>query len=160
MGWNPKMSSGEIAKTAAEAVEYANVLNPHLPTPQLAEKTGDGSRSRFNRGTEPQLARRLLRALFERLIRAERRKFALQQHKQFELFEHLPLRIVGYRNRRIGLRDATYRDLERYCRVLRRRRRDRDRNDAQLKEAEALAEKLHAASKAHRGITVGELLGL
>lgn len=154
MAWRPKMSSMEIGERASEIAENANILEPDLPALQLAAKVFAEAEADL----VSELSRALGIAYFARLIRAERRKSSLNRHEQFRLFEHVPLRITGERNRRIALERATFADVRRYCKLL--RAQYRDRVPVKLKEAEALMERMKKAAAKTPGITVAEVLGL
>jgi hypothetical protein len=151
----PKMSIQDLAKVSAELVQRLIILEPALPAELLAERiVTDEADSVFT----SELSHSLLVGHFVRLIRSERRKKAPKRDAQFAMFEHLPVRITGERDHRVRLEYATYSDVRRYCKWLRKRYTDRKDSDVKLKEAQVLADRMKVANQRQRGITVGEML--
>jgi hypothetical protein len=150
----PKIGTKEIEAMAADLCANGNLLDPDLPPAVLASKILSDANSEFLE----EYGRTLIIQDFSRRIRAERRKDPKRKSAQFPLFEHLPARIVGDREKRVPLEDATYSDVRRYCKMLARGHTDRKKQDTKLVEAKALMEVMRKASRKQRGITVGEVL--
>ncbi len=99
---------------------------------------------------------------FMKRIRLERRK-QLGERRQLLLipgYAHLPINICVSEDVRVRLRDATYREILRYCKFLGKRFTKRREDDPKLKEAKALLDFMQKKAKKNRGITVAEALGL
>jgi hypothetical protein len=99
----------------------------------------------------------ILHGFFLRSIRAARRKEAHEKHEQYQFpeFEHLPIGILGLRNKKLRLLDASYEQTRAWVKHLRA-----PRKSPVTQEAEALCERMRIASKKRPGITVREMLGL
>lgn len=152
---SPKMSQLRIDQAAAEIAEKFAILEPKTPAAVLAARLV----SELEDELASELSTNLMTAYFEKLIRGLRRK-RTERAPQLALFEHLPLRILGNRDKTVKLENATYADVRRYCWSIGRKYRDRKRNDGTLKEAQALLKRMRAASSEKRGVTVGEVLGI
>jgi hypothetical protein len=146
-----------VFSAAADAVRNAIVLEPAMPSAELAEHLYAEADSALIHG----LGRALIVAHLAKLIRSERAKELHAKHAQLALpgFEHLPLRIPVSAQRRVPLRDANYTQIRIYYRALRRKYRDRGRKDPKLKEAKQLMERMRRRSRKHRGITVAAVFG-
>ena len=158
MATRPQIGLKELEKVAAELAENAALLEPKTPAENLAIRIIEEAEPDFL----AELGRMLMVGHFTRLVRAARAAQSKADRQQLLLpgYAHLPIRIIGKRDRRLALRTATYADVQRYCKFLGRQHRERKDNDAKLAEANELLEKMRKASKKTRGITVAEVLGL
>lgn len=151
MANRPTISNTRLEQSAQEFCANACLLEPSAPVEALAAKTVDEADSVFI----AEYGRALVIRDFIRRIRGERRGTTKPSPSRFPLFEHIPLYIVGDRERRVALGKATYADIRRYARLLGKQAK---KKDPRITQANKLLKMMRAASKREQGITVGEVL--
>jgi hypothetical protein len=131
-------------------VESALIIDAELPSIQIAD--------RLAREAPEDFTINVVRQVFLRIILSQRRNHEHLKHEQYRLpgMAHLPLQIMGYRNKRQILLDATFKSVQAYVNHLNAGRPD----SAKQREAKALLEIMREASKKQRGITVRRALTL
>ena len=149
---NAALGSGQTQFDPVKAVENALILDPQVPSIQLAERLAKEAME------DPVFIQKHLVSFFFRSLKSMRRKEAFTRNPQRRLpgFEHLPIRIRGVENQRLALLDANYKGVREWVKHLNAEKRD----DPTMKEAKALLEKMSVASKADRDITVRRVFGL
>jgi hypothetical protein len=151
-----KVSVHELTRTAAELVENAVILEPRMPIDLLAARILSEADETFM----TELGRFLAVPFFARLIRAERAKQSKSAQMRLPGFEQLPVRILGDRDRRVILREATYADVRRYYWSLGKRQSERRKTNPKMLQLKTLLDRMKEHAKTNRGITVAEVLGL
>lgn len=153
----PKMSVGDLAKTAEEMAANAIILEPRISPVVLAGRLVSEAEPDF----VEELARSLMIVYFIRVIRAERAKQARKQRQEllFPGFEHLPMRILGNRDKTVTLARATFSDVRRYYKRLSKKYTERKTDMVKVAEAKALMDKMEKFARKEPGITVGDVLG-
>jgi hypothetical protein len=106
----------------------------------------------------PDFIENFFRRFFFRSLKQRREKDARAKHEQYQLpgFEHLPLRVLGKRKKRLELLNATYEDVRDWVKRMSARKPDTPK----VTEAKALLEKMRVAARTDRGITVRRVYGL
>jgi hypothetical protein len=136
----------------AKAIEDALILEPELPSIQLAEKLTEEAMK------DPKSTAAILQIFFLSRIKTARKIVSAAKHEQYRLpgFEHLPFSIRGEKKEKLDLLDANYSAVRAWFKRLNTRRKD----DPEFNQAKALVEKMRAASKIDRGVTVRRVFGL
>lgn len=145
-GQKATLAASQPQFDAKEAIQNALILEPDLPSNQLAERLAKEAAKHRD------FIHRISYTYFFRSLSAARKKDARAKHEQYQLpgLEHLPVRIRGTKNKQVDLLDATYFGVREWVKGINARKR----NDPLMQEAKALVEKMHEASKQQRGITV------
>lgn len=141
---------------ARETVENALLINPKMPAHLMVDMLMESAESELT----VRLHVILERQFYLKAIRAQRWKQAAAQRAQLKLpgFEHLDQHIPGPTGTPIRLLDANTRAVRQYCRLLMKAHRERKQTSPKIQEAFALLEKMRAASRTERGITVRQVL--
>jgi hypothetical protein len=142
---------------AREAVLNALITNPKTPATELANIIVQNVDLVLLEALKDVLVLDFLK----KTVRAERRKQTATDRAQLRLpgFELMPQTIQTEANGpRIELADAIYREVRAYCKLLGKRQTIQARNNAKLKQARALRDKMQQYAKNEPGITVRQVL--
>lgn len=144
-------------KEAQEMAENALIINPYMPTVELAESLFLALDSDLC----GRLAAVLVRRLFSRLVRAGRIK-QTRESRQYLIpgFEHLPRKITisSDGKKTSEILEANIRGVREYYRNLMKDYRNRRNNDPKIKEVLVLLELMRKHAAGSERITVRQVL--